>query len=312
MPRRRFDRSSRGRALGRALAVVAWCVATAAATPSGRAAPPALPRPAAPIAAPRVVAVIDGSGDGDGAVLAARLGAALSADDGLVGLGEAARARALIAPLTDENGALIAEARAALDTAMDAVARFDDGNALGATAAGETRLLGATPTPAVRTLLADLVFTEGLARIGSGDPAGAVAAFAAVHRLDSARRLDPARYPPDVIAAYDGAATATGTATIAIEVEGAPPDSATQIWIDGAAIGAPPLSAPVAPGVHFVSVTGPDVATAGARVAVAADQRAPLRLIVAPAAEATRIARLRRRLLDAPDDAARAAAIAAI
>ncbi len=284
---------------------MAWCVATNAS-----AAPAA---PLAPPPAPRVVAVIDGTGDGDGAVLANRLAAALVLDDGLTGLGDAARARALVAPLTDENAGLMAEARAALEAARDAVARFDDGNALGATAAGQTRLLGAVPTPAVRKLLGDLVFTEGLARIGGGDQPGALAAFAAVRRLEPQRTLDPARFPPEVIAAYDGAAGATAAnAAIAIEVEGAATDGSTQVWIDGAAIGAPPITAAVAPGVHFVAVTGPDVATAGARVAIAADQRAPLRLVAAPVAETTRLARLRRRLLEAPDDATRAAAIAAI
>src|SRR5579862_4418655 len=52
---------------------------------------------AAPAVAPRVVAVIDATGDADGAALAMRIGAAVGPDDGLAPIADQPAARALYA-----------------------------------------------------------------------------------------------------------------------------------------------------------------------------------------------------------------------
>ena len=258
---------------------------------------------AAPAA--QVIAVIDGTGDADGMAAATRIGEAISADDGLAALADPAATRALIAPLGDEDAAVIADARAALEQAGDALARFDDATALGQAATGQTRLREAAPRPLVTALLADLVFTEGLAR-RTADADGARVAFAEVHRLDPGRKLEAAHFLPDLIAAYESAGRAApATGSIAIEVDG----PGTEVWIDGVRVGAPPLTATVADGIHFVTVTGLDAVTTGARVRVDAGKTAPLRLTAIRADVTTRLARLRRRLLEASDDAARATAI---
>lgn len=269
-----------------------------AATATALAAPPT----------PRVVAVIDATGDADGGALAMRIAAAIAPADGLAPLADAPAARALYAPLLDEDAAVITEARAALSQAEDALASFSDSSALGAAAAGQTKLLNAAPRPSVTELLSNLVFTEGLARVSS-DPAGARLAFAEVHRLTPDRALDPKHFFPEVIEAYESAGRGDpGTGLIDLQVDG----PGAEIWVDGARAGAAPAQLAVPAGVHFVTVTGDDAITTGARVRVDAGQSATLHLTAARADTTTRIARMRRHLLEAPDDAARAAAIAQI
>jgi hypothetical protein len=255
---------------------------------------------------PRVVAVIDATGDADGAALAMRIGAELH--DGLAPIADTPAARALYAPLLDEDAAVITEVRASLDQAEEALAQFNNESALGAAATGETRLLSASPRASVTELLSNLVFTEGLARFPT-DPVGTRFAFAAVHRLTPDRKLDPKHFFPEVIEAYEASGRGDpGTGIIDIQVDG----PAAEIWIDGTRAGAAPAQVAVAGGIHFVSVTGDDAVTTGARVRVDAGQTATLHLTAARADLTTRIARMRRKLLEAPDDAARAAAIASI
>jgi hypothetical protein len=262
----------------------------------------AAPAPAVP---PRVVAVIDATGDADGAALAMRIGAAVSPADGLAPVADQPAARALFAPLLDEDAAVAADARAALDQADEALGAFNDTTALGAAAAGETRLLAAAPRPAIVELLSNLVFTEGLARFPN-DPDGARLAFAEVHRLTPDRVLDPARFVPEVIEAYESSGRGDpGTGMLDVQADG----PGTDVWVDGVKAGAVPSQLALPAGIHFVSVTGEDAVTTGARVRVVRGQDAPLHVTVGRADLTTRIARMRRRLLEAPDDAARAAAI---
>src|SRR5262245_16156265 len=79
---------------------------------------------------PRVVPVIDATGDADGAALAMRIGGELH--DGLAPIADAPAARALYAPLLDEDAAVITESRASLDQAEEALGQFNNESALGA------------------------------------------------------------------------------------------------------------------------------------------------------------------------------------
>jgi hypothetical protein len=237
-----------------------------------------------------------------------RIGLALDPAQGLAPLGDAPTARALYAPILDEDAAVITDARASLDQAQDALGAFNESSALGAAATGETKLLAAAPRPTVVELLANLVFTEGLARF-QNDPAGSRLAFAEVHRLTPDRVLDPKHFFPEVIAAYEAAGRGDpGTGMLDIQVDG----PGAEIWIDGARAGGAPAQIAVPAGIHFVSITGDEAVTTGARVRVESGQTAALHLTIARAEISTRLTRMRRHLLDAPDDAARAATIAQI
>ena len=261
---------------------------------------------AAPAVPPRVVAVIDATGDADGAALAMRIGAAVSPADGLAPVADQPAARALFAPLLDEDAAVANDARTSLDQADEALGAFNYATALGAAVAGESRLLAAAPRPATTDLLASLVFTEGMARFPN-NPDGTRLAFAEVHRLSPDRALDPARFVPEIMEAYESSGRGDpGTGMLDVQADG----PATDAWVDGVKAGPVPSQLALPGGIHFVSVTGDDAVTTGARVRVVPGQDAPLHLTVARADLTTRIARMRRRLLEAPDDAARAAAIA--
>jgi len=285
--------------------ILAWAVicastgsATAAPNPtSGRATTPAR----------RAVAVVDATGQPDGIALARDIQAAVATSDQLAPLGDAATA-ALTGPLDDEDAANLAAARRALADARDAVAHFDRPAALSHAAAGQARLLSASPGREAVSLLADLMFVEGLAQATDGDVAAAVEAFAAVRRLDPDRTIDPLKFLPDVVRAFRAAGQPAGRGSIAATIDG----PGLEVWVDGNRIGAAPAVVSAPAGIHFVVATGPDAISVGARLMVTRDRSSSITLITAAASPALRLARLRRRLVAAPDDAARAAAIASL
>src|SRR4029079_2864103 len=98
----------------------------------------------------------------------------------------------------------IAEARTHLETAAAAMARFDHPKARRALARAEAVLLAQAPNPAVIALLAEVSFQTGLVHLREQNRGLALHSFRLVHRLQpQSAPLDPARYPPDVVKAFD-------------------------------------------------------------------------------------------------------------
>jgi hypothetical protein len=113
--------------------------------------------------------------------------------------------------------------------------------------------------------LSDLFVYRGLVRAQQGDDAGAWDELVIAATFDPARVLDPARFPPRVIAEWDRAKAAVAALPRATLTVDAPPGCA--IAVDAAT--AEPSTSVVA-GAHWVRVTCADHASWGARVAVAA------------------------------------------
>jgi len=168
---------------------------------------------------------------------------------------------------------------------------------------GELELQAVTPTDEVRALYAELTLLEGLALL-EHDAAGAERAFALTHRLDPTTTLDPARYPPDIIDAFNHATTdAPKSEKLTIHGTG-------RAWIDGQDVGDAPSTFDVAPGDHYIVLSGVDRVTTGIAVRVAG--KAQVEIPDAPATPALQVQRTRlalSRAVTKGDDAARAGAI---
>lgn len=168
---------------------------------------------------------------------------------------------------------------------------------------GELELQAVTPTDEVRALYAALTLLKGLALLDH-DAGGAARAFALSHRLDPTTTLDPARYPPDIIAAFNAAAVdAPKTEKLTIHGTG-------RAWIDGQDVGDAPNTFDVAPGEHYIVLTGVDRKTSGQAMRVAGKAQVEIPDDAAP--PDLQVQRTRLALSQAVakgDDAARAGAI---
>jgi hypothetical protein len=199
-------------------------------------------------------------------------------------------------PLYDEDKSGLDGARAAKERAENALAEFKFAQAADEAANGMDKLNSVNP-PAALALYADLAFVLGQARLGEKKLDLASHAFALVHRLQEKRHVDPSRYLPEVVAAYDKAQPAP--ATLSVEVHGT-----GRVWIDGVAVGEGSGTYPVGPGDHVVQLAGPDRQPGGKRFT--APRKDPLVIDDAPAETELKIRRARFALAHATDYADRA------
>ena len=216
---------------------------------------------------PVAVVNLDLSDESKARELAEQVIRELDAHPDLVSLGNPTDAAALKDRIEDPD-------KAGLDAALDYKARaeaelvqFNNDKARTLTEEGRRALLTVQPFAAVR-LYADLAFLEGLAYLADSRPAEADAAFAQCSRLDPARTLDPARFLPEVVAAYAKAkAAVSAPGFITIEGKG-------RVWIDGTEVGQAPGGFSSAAGRHVVWLTGAERNVNGASTVVTAAQGA--------------------------------------
>lgn len=285
---------------------VALCavLATLQAARPVRAEGPPASEPDAPVER-RQVAVIDLTEDEQVRALSGALYTAINQSDGLMIPNTRDYDRDLTGPLVDEDGPPLDRARIA---AAEAQTSLDETKAAeaGSTARnGEKDLATISPTTDAQALYAELSILVGLAALDQGHAQDSNLALSLAHRLDPARQLDPARYPPDVVAAWKRAVDSRPQ-LVTLEVKGS-----GRVWIDFVERGpAPGVFQDLEVGDHVITVTGFDRQTWGAPFAVAASTV----LVVKdqPADNHQRVARARLALSRAQasgDDVARAGAM---
>jgi hypothetical protein len=254
----------------------------------------------APIAhaARRPVAVIDLTASDPAKTLATELYKALLNHGELVPLGIPGFIEALQGAFEDEDGRHLQTARRAKQEAEEKLADLDDLNAARAATTGMQELAYVQPTPEMLGLYAELAFAYGQAQIGLRRPNEASLAFQLAHRLDPARRPDPTQYQPNIVQAYDAAASKT-TSAAKLEVKGE-----GRVWIDGVELGPAGKIVDTTEGIHVVQLTGPDRETRGEQVQV--PRSTPLVIAPAPATDELKVRRARIALARARDASERA------
>jgi hypothetical protein len=289
------------------LALVSWRAHDAGGSPLSSVAvgaTTALPPAAlARVIGRRQVAVVDLVGDEEAGALARALAEKLVLHNELAPMADPAVAAALIGPILEENSGALDAARRALNDAGDALARFELEVAAARAAAGQAELNNVEPTPAAIALYADLAFVLGQAKLANGDGPAARSSFLLTQRLAPGRELDPARYLPDVIAAYRLASRGSG-GQLQLQIRGQ-----GFAYVDGVQVGAAPLTVQVAAGAHVVHLFGPSRLARGTRVEISPSTPAVVVLPDARATATTVIARARRVLVALTDAGERSAAI---
>ncbi|HEX7835976.1 MAG TPA: hypothetical protein VF469_00870 [Kofleriaceae bacterium] len=213
---------------------------------------------------------------------------------------------ALVDRLQPDDEPRIEDARKKLASAIKNLAQRSFGEAATDAIEGQESLLRVTPRAAL-PLYADLALALGQARLGEKKAAEAREAFALTYRLDRNRTLDERHYLPEVIQAFEAAKHVDAeVGTIAVRGVG-------RVWIDGEEVGAaPPGQFTTSLGHHVVWLTGMLRETAGKEVVVEKARPGEATILDGPLTRPQKVARYRIALSQAPDPAARAAAMKAL
>ncbi len=271
-----------------AASLLASLVATALALPA--------------VAAPRRIAVLNAARDGAAGARAARdLRERMVGEPELSPLEPGDLSRALEGDLPAGSPAdrATAEARTHLDAAAAAMARFDHPQARRALGRAEAALLALPPAIPLVALLAEVSFETGLVHLREQNRGLAIDSFRLVHRLiPDSPPLDPARYPPEVVKAFD-AARKPPSGSARLEVSSTFDDVA--LYLDGQRIGATPLALEIAAGPHYLVATAPGFAGRGQRLDAAPGDRVAINLDLARLSLAERGLAARMKAVVAPD-----------
>jgi len=158
---------------------------------------------------------------------------------------------ALFGPFLDEDRENLKKANDYKTAANSEKDQFNYEQASQAATTGLHALEDVTPTKAA-PLAADLALDLAAAELFRKHPADAALWLAFVHAVDPARKLDPIKVDPDVVAAYAKAAAAT-RASYELTVKGS-----GRVWIDGVDRGVAPGTFTVEAGEHLVQLAGPE------------------------------------------------------
>jgi hypothetical protein len=251
----------------------------------------------------RKVAVVDLSGDDKARALRGALYDQLQVHWALRSLGNASLDAALEGPLVPDDGEdlHLKAAREDLARAEDFLTQFDYEHATKEARGARNELVWVSPQK-MTALYADATLVLGQALLGDGKRAEAQQAFGLVHRLDPMRRLDPGRYLPEIVEAYNLSTPSTETHRLQIIGKG-------HVWIDGMDRGTAPGTFDVGFGEHVVQLTGLDRYTRGEPVK---PDHASVEIPDHAASASLQVMRARILLAHAPDPAARAGAMLAL
>lgn len=247
------------------------------------------------------VAVVDLIGAPDAPKLAVDLRAELVKHPELQRVLLPADETALVGAFPDDDLRYLDEAARSQRAADGELAQFQLPSAIQQARAGQRQLLMAAP-PSTIAPYAELTLTLAIAQFQNHEPEAA-ASFALVHRLAPTRALDPVRYLPELVEAFDQARQLRGNGTLEIRGHG-------EVWLDGVDTGGmAPRTIDVAAGAHFVQLASDDRMTRGEPAIVADRTKVVVEIEDAPAGHDLEVRRARARLAHAPDAVARASAM---
>lgn len=209
-------------------------------------------------AAPKTVAIVNLSTAPAASDAASRVRELLDRSEGLrpTTPGDLARALEEALPQGGPEAQALNEAQAALDASAGAFTEFKSRQARTDLERARRILFGLRPNGKTTNLLADVSFHMALIHLREENLGLAMGELQLLHRLVDRKTIDPVRYPPDVVRAFDRArkqAKGKPTASVSISAtyDGAP------VYLDGVAAGPSPITLSMSAGAHIVSVAAP-------------------------------------------------------
>ncbi len=246
------------------------------------------------LAAPKTIAIVNLSRAEDAAQAAAKARKILDATAELRTIlpGNLSRALEDVLPHGGPAGAVLSKARAALQASEEAFTGFRSRQAREELEKARRLLFTIAPTPPVVSMLADLSFRMAILHLREENVGLAMEEFRLLHRLAPGTEIDPIRYAPEIVSAFQRSQSKAGgmanaTLSISATYDGAP------VYIDGTLKGAAPLKIEVSPGSHIVSIAAPQYQALAKRIDVDPQTERNLQFDLQPRSVVTRALELR-------------------
>jgi hypothetical protein len=215
-----------------------------------------LPAPAQ--AAPKTIAIVNLSTQASAADEAAAVRQLLDRNEALrpTTPGDLARSLEDALPEGGPDAETIAEAREDIAKGIAAFTAFKSREARSHLERARAELFALPPSADANQLLADVSFNMALIHMRAENNGLAIGELQLLHRLVDRKAIDPVRYPPDVVRAFNQARTsASGKTTSSVSISAT--DDGVPVFLDGVAAGFTPVTLPVSPGAHVVAIAAP-------------------------------------------------------
>lgn len=244
--------------------------------------------------ADRTIAIVNLSPGPNAAAAATRARDIVAKTPGLraTETGDLAQTLEAVLPKGGPDEPVIAIAKAALVASEQAFGEFKSRLATSKLDEARRELFSLAPSNATTTLLADVSFRMALIHLRAENMGLAIGEFQLLHRLAPERSVDPVRYPPSIVKAFEQArkrvpqnvaATLRITATY----------NGDTIYLDGKAVGQAPLTLPVTAGTHIVAIAAPKYQAAAQAIDVDPGDTLDIKLDLQPRSPITRARELR-------------------
>ncbi len=208
--------------------------------------------------APKTIAIVNLSENPAATQAAEQTRAILDRSQGLrpTTPGDLARALEDALPEGGPEAQALAEASAGLADSMSAFIEFKSRKARSDLERARRTLFGLSPSEKTIGLMADVSFHMALIHLREENLGLAMGELQLLHRLVERKTIDPVRYPPDVVRAFNQARkSATGKASTSVSIsatyDGAP------VFVDGRPAGASPITLSLSPGAHVIAIAAP-------------------------------------------------------
>lgn len=220
--------------------------------------------PTVVVGAPKTVAILNMSTSAESFELSAKARRIVDAKPDLqtTNPGDLSRALEGAFPTGGPDQLIISQAVTALDASAQAFADFKKKRARESLKNARTLLFSIPPSPRTSQLLADVSFQMALTHLRDENRGLADLELELLHRLDDREGIDPVRYPPDVVKAFNhsralviGQPPATSTVEVSATYDGAP------VYLNGRLVGPSPVKIKIVPGRHLIAVAAPKYQT---------------------------------------------------
>jgi hypothetical protein len=248
--------------------------------------------------ADRTIAIVNLSAGRNAAAAAASARTIVAKTPGLraTETGDLAQTLEGVLPKGGPDEPVLAKAKSALEASEKAFGEFKSRLATSKLDEARRELFSLSPTVQTTALLADVSFHMALIHLRAENMGLAIGEFQLLHRLAPERTVDPVRYPPSIVKAFEDARKRVPT-TIAATLQITATYNGDTIYLDGKPVGQAPLTLPIAAGTHIVAIAAPKYQATAQAIDVDPGDALDIKLDLQPRSPITRARELRYQAL---------------
>ncbi len=248
--------------------------------------------------ADRTIAIVNLSAGPNAAAAARRARDIVTKAPGLraTETGDLAQTLEGVLPKGGPDEPILASARSALEASELAFGEFKSRLATSKLDDARRDLFSLAPSDKTTALLADVSFRMALIHLRAENMGLAIGEFQLLHRLAPDHSIDPVRYPPSIVKAFESARSRIPT-KVAATLNITATYNGDTIYLDGRPVGKAPLALPVAAGTHIVAISAPKYQAAAQAIDVDPGDTLDIKLDLQPRSPVSRARELRHQAL---------------